>query len=115
MPFINTYAGAMKQLSSIEKGTCQKTCKTSWMRNFRYALKTKTNPLSLTSSQRKTMTARIKSLSKRIVQRTTKKYRERPSPPYPANKHCGKQMTGNDGNMYKSTQNKNGVCTWKKK
>jgi len=42
------------------------------------------------------------------------KYLNRPSPPHPANKHCGKTKKGNDGKMYKSVPNKNGVCTWKK-
>ena len=47
MPFIGTYNGAMQVLSSIGKGTCKGECKSSWIRNFKYALKTKTNPLKL--------------------------------------------------------------------
>jgi len=47
--------------------------------------------------------------------KTLKKYKNRKSPPYPANgANCGKKMIGNDGNMYISTQNKNYTCTWKK-
>jgi hypothetical protein len=46
--------------------------------------------------------------------RTIKKYSERKSPPYPANKNCGKKLKGNDGNLYESKPNKNGVCSWKK-
>jgi len=42
------------------------------------------------------------------------KYLDRPSPPHPANENCGKTKKGNDGKMYKSVPNKNGVCTWKK-
>ena len=32
----------MKLLSEIGNGTCKESCKTSWIRNFKYALKTKT-------------------------------------------------------------------------
>jgi len=47
--------------------------------------------------------------------KTLKKYKNRKSPPYPANGvNCGKKMIGNDGNMYISTQNKNYTCIWKK-
>ena len=42
------------------------------------------------------------------------KYQNRPSPPYKANKYCGKTMEGNDGNMYKSVKNAKGICQWKK-
>lgn len=45
---------------------------------------------------------------------TLKKYQKRPSPPFPANENCGKTLPGNDGNMYISKPNKNGICSWKK-
>ena len=48
------------------------------------------------------------------MQKFTKKYRNRPSPPYPANEMCGKTKLGNDGNHYLSKANKNGICSWKK-
>jgi hypothetical protein len=118
MPFIHTYTSGMKVLAEIGTGTCNGTCKSSWIRNLKYALKTKTNPLKLTASQRKTMTAKIKSVSGRNATnnhaKTLKKYSNRPSPPYPANKNCNTIMKGNDGNMYKSNPNKNNVCTWTK-
>lgn len=41
------------------------------------------------------------------------KYKNRPSPPYKANDYCGKKKTGNDGYMYESVPDKNGVCRWK--
>jgi hypothetical protein len=44
---------------------------------------------------------------------TTSKYTSRPSPPYPANVCCGRVMSGNDGQLYKSVPDKNGVCHWK--
>ena len=46
--------------------------------------------------------------------KTLKKYKNRKSPPYPANENCGKQMKGNDGYMYISKPNKNNICSWKK-
>jgi hypothetical protein len=42
----------------------------------------------------------------------TKKYTERPSPPYPANLNCGATKTGNDGYEWTSVPDKNGVCRW---
>jgi hypothetical protein len=57
----------------------------------------------------------IKNLSGRS--KTLKKYKNRKSPPYPANENCGKKMKGNDGNMYESKPYilmKNEVCAWRK-
>lgn len=44
-----------------------------------------------------------------------KKYLTRDSPPYPANEHCGETKEGNDGKIYISTPDKNGICKWKLK
>lgn len=118
MPFINTYEGAMRQLASIGKGTCKGDCKKVWIRNITYALKTKTNPLSLNATQRKNVKERMKVVSGKSginnYSKTLKKYKSRNSPPYPANQNCNKEMVGNDGNKYISIPNKNGVCSWKK-
>jgi hypothetical protein len=57
----------------------------------------------------------LKNLSGRS--KTLKKYKNRKSPPYPANENCGKKMKGNDGNMYVSKPYilmKNEVCAWRK-
>ena len=116
MPFIHNYNMGMKILAEIGSGTCKGTCKSSWIRNLKYALKTKSNPLKLTSKERKIMTAKIKSVSVRNAinnhAKTLKKYANRSSPPYPANKNCNKVMKGNDGSMYKSIPNKNNICRW---
>lgn len=42
----------------------------------------------------------------------TKKYTERPSPPFPANTCPGTRKKGNDGNYWLSVPNKNGVHRW---
>ena len=118
MGFVHGYNGAMRILASIGNGKCSGTCKSIWMRNIRYALKTKTNPLKLTATQRRSLTQKVNGLSgsksTASVNKTLKKYKERKSPPYPANENCGKRMKGNDENMYESRANKNGVCSWKK-
>lgn len=118
MTFISNYNEAMEILSEIGTGTCSGRCKSVWVRNIKYALKTKTNPLGLNKKQRKNLTEKIKSVSgKNMVKehsKTLKKYKIRKSPPYPANEYCGKQMKGNDGNMYMSKPNKNNICSWKK-
>ena len=46
-------------------------------------------------------------------QQYTKKYISRPGPPWPANQCCGVDRRGNDSQMYRSTRNSNGICTWK--
>ena len=118
MPFIRNYNGAMQILSEIGNGTCKDRCKTAWIRNLKYALKTKTNPLGLSQTQRKRMTEKLKSVSGKNAinehSKTLKKYRTRKSPPYPANENCNKKMAGNDGNMYLSKPDKRGVCSWKR-
>lgn len=118
MPFIGSYNGAMKILSEIGTGKCKGTCKSVWIRNIKYALKTKTNPLGLDKEQRKIITEKIKSVSGRNAvnqhSKTLKKYKNRKSPPYPANKNCNKKMKGNDGNIYISKPNKNNICSWSK-
>ena len=42
-----------------------------------------------------------------------KKYTSRKSPGFPANHHCGEVRRGNDGNLWESRMNKNGICAWK--
>ncbi len=118
MTFLRNYNGAMQILSEIGTGSCKGSCKSVWTRNIKYALKTKTNPLGLTMSQRKSLTEKLKRVSGKDAinqhSKTLKKYKNRNSPPYPANENCNKQMRGNDGKMYRSTPNKRNICSWKK-
>jgi hypothetical protein len=44
---------------------------------------------------------------------TTKKYTDRPSPPYKANDYKNEIKKGNDGNKYKSVKDSNGIYKWK--
>jgi biopolymer transport protein ExbB/TolQ len=41
MPFVGSYSKAMSILSEIGNGKCADRCKSVWIRNFKYALKTK--------------------------------------------------------------------------
>ena len=79
MPFIRNYAGAMQILSQIGTGKCSGTCKSIWIRNIKYALKTATNPLKLNRTQRKAVAEKIKSVSGRNAvnnhSKTLKKYK----------------------------------------
>jgi len=121
MPFVDK-KGAMKLLKEIENGKCAGECRAIWMRNIKYALKTETNPLKLTKTEREKMLKMIEKISGKKTKKTEKsgkkltlkKYRNRKSPPYPANDYCNKRKKGNDGLMYISKPNKNKVCSWKK-
>jgi hypothetical protein len=119
MPFVTSYNQGMKILSEIGNGTCDNNCKKIWIHHLKYALKTKTNPLSLNKKQRKLMSKKLKSVSGKDAinqhSKTLKKYKNRNSPPYPANKNCNKEMMGNDGKLYISKPNVNNVCSWRKK
>ena len=118
MTFIRTYGAAMQLLSQMGTGRCDSQCRKAWLPHFKYALKH--DHWKLTAKQRKTLIAKMKTVSGRQTKvvnnhaTTLKKYSTRKGPPYPANKNCNKEMKGNDGNMYLSRADKNGVCSWKK-
>ena len=48
----------------------------------------------------------------KCVKQDSKKYKSRPSPPFPANKCKGKTKKGNNGKMFKSKPDANGVHKW---
>ena len=62
MPFVDK-KGAMKLLKEIENGKCAGNCRAIWMRNIKYALKTETNPLKLTKTEREKMLKMIEKIS----------------------------------------------------
>ena len=121
MPFINKKE-AFELLDMMLDGKCTGSCRSTWLRNIQYALKTDTNPLGLTAVENKRMLKKVEEVKtakgKKQTNKTRKidkKYSTRPSPPYPANEHCGETMKGNDGRMYTSIPDKNKVCRWKLK
>ena len=54
----------------------------------------------------------FKKNNKECIKQTTKKYTNRKSPPYPANKCKGKTKKGNDSKLYTSVSNKKGIYRW---
>ena len=46
------------------------------------------------------------------VEQSLKRYVYRPSPPFPANQCCGEVLRGNNGRMYLSKPDVNGICRW---
>jgi hypothetical protein len=100
----------MMVLRSIRAGTITGTRRTNWVSVIKNAMKSTRNPLDLTADEKRKLTAEIKSLSgKRISAK-----QPRPSPTASAANRCGMKLRGNDGNMYISKPNKNGVCRWVK-
>ena len=74
--------------------------------------KTKRKTKYKRKTKRKTK-SKTKSLGK-CEKSNLKKYRSRPGPPYPAQNCKNKSKKGNDGEVYRSSPNKNGIFTWKK-
>jgi len=74
----------------------------------------KSRSRSRRSPRRKTIKrSRSRSKSRIFSMLKWKKYTTRKSPGLPANMLCGEKRMGNNGKMWKSVANKNGVCTWR--
>lgn len=73
----------------------------------------KRSPVKRSPKTNKKSVRRSKVASPRgCVAQQSSKYTSRPSPPYPANECCDRKMMGNDGQMYISKMDKNGICKW---
>ena len=66
-----------------------------------------------TKSPKKTRSITRTRREKGCSKQSTKKYKSRKSPPYPANKCCNSKKKGNDGKMYLSKK-KGRSCRWSK-
>lgn len=74
MPFIKNYKEAMNVSKSIETRKCSGRCRRIWIINLKNSFKTKTNPLNLTTCERKNMAKKMNNLKgKRIVVNKTQK------------------------------------------
>lgn len=63
-------------LNDILKGTCAGNCRKVWRHHIQYAIKSKTNPLKLTASQKKKLTKKLKNIKgKRIEMAKTRRQR----------------------------------------
>jgi hypothetical protein len=107
---LNDKTHAKRMLKRIGTGSCAGKCRSIWLREIRYALKSKTNSLNLNAKEKKEFKTKLEALKGGKL--ATKKYTKRTSPPFPANDFCGKKKKGNDGKMYLSKPNKNGICRW---
>jgi hypothetical protein len=95
-----------------KKGSKRSYRKKSSKRKSKY---TKSGKLRLKSHRKgKRRQERAKRSARGCSPQSTKKYRSRKSPPYPANNCCGQVKKGNDGSRYKSISTKSGHCVWKK-
>ena len=65
---------AFQLLDDMESGKCVERCRTVWIGHIRHALKSKTNPLKLTATEKKRMTRRFKEVkeAKRKEKKTRK-------------------------------------------
>jgi hypothetical protein len=63
---------------------------------------------------RRSKTQKKSTSTKSCTRQFTKKYKSRPSPPYPANQCKNHIKIGNDRHKYQSISNRNGIYTWKK-
>ena len=114
MVFITNYNQAMQLLKSIGKGKIEGAPKHNWIRHMRYALEKDHFKLNATQTKKFKHMLNIVAGKNGVndYHKTLSKYKHRKAPPYPANKNCGKTMSGNDGKKYISVPNKNQVCTW---
>lgn len=110
-----SYTGANAMLKAMETGECNGICRTDWLRAYKKELTRKSGSKQWTASQKKTISRRIEKILKKTPSKAmTQKHRKNPEPPYPADIFCESiQITGNDGKLYESVPDKNGVCRWK--
>ena len=113
--FLKKYGSAVQVLNSMENGKCSGSCRKVWRRHLSNAVKSSKNPLRLTLSEKNNIKKRLKLLryNNGLPTKVKKTLKGRPSPPFHANEYCGKKKRGNDGRMYLSRKNKNGICSWK--
>jgi len=103
---------ATKKLSKSPKKSVKKSPKKSVKKSVK-----KIPKKSVKKSVKKSPKKSVKKSQSGCTRQKTAKYNSltRKSPPYPANKCQGKSLIGNDGNMYKSIPNINGIHTWRLK
>ena len=93
-----------------KKGEEYKKYLKNWKPNGERLLYLKKGKWTLPSSKKSKKAKKV--TGAKSVKKTQKKYATRPSPPFPANEHCGESKKGNDGKMYMSIPNKKGICRW---
>jgi len=97
---------------SKSKSTKRKSKRKSKSKSKTTKRKSKSKRKSKRKSARKSKSS--SKSSRRCEKSYLKKYISRPGPPYPAQDCKNKTKSGNDGEVYRSSPNKNGIFTWKK-
>ncbi len=72
MPFIRK-GGAFRLLNAMETGRCAGECRSGWLARIQYALKSKSNPLELTASERRRMTRKVAAVKRNRTRKQSKK------------------------------------------
>jgi hypothetical protein len=76
MVFIGTYKEADKLLNQMADGTCAGRCRQVWRQHIRLALTKKTNPLKLTTTEKKALSKKLKKLKRKRVEMAPRKTRK---------------------------------------
>ncbi len=112
MGFLRGFGGAKRILQSIKKGTCIGKCRSGWLQNIKYALKTSSNPLKLTSDQRKELKTIIKEISSKRI-KTKNALISKATKGLMPHLYRNKKIKGTDGQIYISLPNSKGNYKWK--
>ncbi len=79
MVFIGTYKEADAILKDIQNGFCEGRCRQIWRQHIKNAIRKKTNPLKLTSIQKKNLTKKLKNIKGKKVSSNTITRKQRPA------------------------------------
>lgn len=72
-----------------------------------------THRMHLRSPCRRYSTKKGQKQPRSEIVKSTKHYQNRPSPPIPANQHCGEKRLGNNKKIWTSRPNVLGICSWR--
>jgi hypothetical protein len=103
-----------RKMSKTMEKICGTTKKSSLKSSRRKSRKRKTKSKSKPKSIKRKSKSKSRKRKSKCKKSSIKKYRSRPGPPYPAQNCQYSIRAGNDGNIYRSIPNKNGVFSWKK-
>lgn len=109
-----------KKLSKVKKADCSGSDKEWIVGKGCFGRQSAKKVSSKKQSVKKAISSSPKKVVKKsspkkggCVEKSAKKYQERPSPPYSAQDCPGEIMNGNDGKLYQSKANVHGVYSWK--
>ncbi len=112
MGFIHSFGSAKQIIQSIKKGTCVDSCRSSWLKHIKYALKSSSNPLKLTKEEKKELNDMIKDITGKRI-KPSQKVLIRRAITYNPKSYSYKKKRGKDGVMYISLPDSKGKFHWK--